>query len=157
MIRYLKVKIINIEGGAGYKGIRYDQTVVVELPVGGVMGLFESTLGKKVATTDMIGSMKEILIIVPVAKVEVIEKTEPRIEPYLEKPSSSSGHIYFGAVNKIGLEDIWHDQPKYKNLMLVNVGLCDIIVPLDPILIKLIKPGDFIKVYGTRSDLLDIN
>lgn len=157
MIHYLKVKITNIKGGAWYEGITYDQTVVVELPGDNVIGLFESTLGKKIVTAEMIGSMKEILIIVPVAKVEVIEKTEPRIESSSQKPSSSSGHTYYGVIKKIGLEDKWHGQFQYTNLILVNVGLGDIIVPINPDLMKSIKIGDFIKIYGSRSDLLDIN
>ncbi|MDJ1423745.1 MAG: hypothetical protein M5U10_17765 [Candidatus Methanoperedens sp.] len=55
---FLKAKIIGIEPGAGYMDAIYDQTVIIELPDGKQMGLFDSVVMK--ATRDMIGKSKNI-------------------------------------------------------------------------------------------------
>lgn len=151
MRKFLEAKITGIEPGAGYMDALYDQTVLIELPDGKQIGLFDSVIMK--ATPDMIGKNKNIVILVPVSNIKKIHKTEPRIEPSYLKPLSYKGHVYYGKIEKIGVKDEWHNEFKYKNLVSVNVGVGEILVDFDKERLKMIEAGDYVQIYALRTDL----
>lgn len=54
------------------------------------------------------------------------------------------------------MEDKWHNEFKYKNLVSVNVGVGEILVDFNRESLNIVEEGDYIQVYALRTDLLEI-
>lgn len=80
----------------------------------------------------------------------------PRIEPSSQKPLGYKGHLFYGKIEKISVEDKWHNEFKYKNLVSVNVGVGEILVDFNRESLNIVEEGDYIQVYALRTDLLEI-
>lgn len=155
MSKFPKARIVKIEPGARYMGTIYDQTVIVELPNKIQFGLFDGAIMR--CTADMIGKITELVILVPISNIEKISETELRVESSPEKPISYRGHVFYGKIKKIKIKDIWSKKEhRYKNLVLVDVGLGDILAQFDEKLLKKFNEGDYIKISAVRTDLLSI-
>lgn len=153
MINFLRSRIIGTKPWTEDEKEVTEQVVVVELPDGEKMGLFDNF--KMVVTPDMVGHIKSLLILVQISKINQPSIVGGTIEPDRENPLQFRNHVYTGRVEKIAVKDVWHGDFGYTNLVSVNVGYGDILVAVDRKLLNKLKIGDYLRILAVRSDLLE--
>lgn len=143
------VTVSQVEPETEYEGTVFDQTVIVGLPDGSEMGLFD----KDVLISDhMVGKQKRILISTLTNNPHV-EQTAERtkgVYPCSENPHSWDNHIYSGSVDQISRSDDNH----YK--ILLGVGIGEIIVRPSKDQFPNLEVGDSLHVTTIRSDICDV-
>lgn len=155
MSLYFKGKIIGTRPWASGQDDNdvIEQIVIVETP-DQRFGILDGFVMQ--VKPEAVGKVKDISIIVPVAKVKKIRDEKPGLEPSGANALGYKGHIYYGKVIAVGIKDIWHHEPGYQYLICVDVGFTDILVDLDKETIQTIKVGDFIEVNASMTTLLRI-
>ena len=129
-----------------------EQTVVIELPDGKQIGLFNTMP----IVQDMIGQMMDISIVVgpKINGIKIVDDTKPGIEPSSNNPHGYRDHKYSGIIREIGVKDKWHPVMGYLYLVSICVGSFNVLVDFDKNLYNIISEGDKVEVKGAMSNLL---
>ena len=156
MSLYIKAKIVSLNPlTVGDDNGIIEQVVVIELSNGLRFGVLDGFVMQ--VKPDMIGKAKEISIIIPVAvNVKIIPNREQGIEPSVENPLDYCYHRFFGFITKVGVKDIWYNEPGLQHLICLNVGFADILVELHKEMFQSVKVGDFVEVLASMTTLLKI-
>lgn len=143
------VTVSQVEPETEYEGTVFDQTVIVDLPDGSEMGLFDKDV---LVSDDMVGKQKRILISTLTNNPNVEQTTERTkgVYPCSEDPHSWDNHVYSGSVDQIMRSDDSH----YK--MLLDVGIGEIIVRPSKEQFPDLEVGNSFRVTAIRSDIYDV-
>lgn len=141
----IKAKITRIEPTTEYQGTIYDQNVVVELPSGILIGVFDLNM---LVEEDMVGETKDLKISLLVGKssIELREDIEPHIDPSGEDPEFWKNHVYFGKVMHISEEERHY-------VMSIDVGDGQVLVQTKEETFPMPEIGSGLRVRASRSDL----
>lgn len=93
--------VLRTESTAEYQGRVYEQNVIIELSDGSQLGVFDPDMLVK---SHHIGEKSRLTIglLTGSGNIEVIEETDPRVEPSEEQPLFWKNHVYYGTVTDIG-------------------------------------------------------
>jgi hypothetical protein len=106
---------------------------------------------------EMLGNLADIAMIMPVARVRLIE------EPY--KPSPVQVHdapeikdviSWFGMVKEIFVKDVWHEPAKYSHLLSIEFKMRETLVNVDDFTFDEARIGFGAKVNAPCICLLDV-
>jgi hypothetical protein len=145
----VRAKIVKMEDGSGYEGKVYDQYVFIELSDGKIIGLFDPDMS---ASPDLLNKVKDITVDAILAFVDKVPEPKFGVESPISEEGKyhppSSGHVFFGKIEKIYGEH-------YNQIVDIGVGK----IMVSPIQIekhKSFKIGDFVKIFGSRADLFRV-
>lgn len=145
----IESKIIDTTPDTEYKGTVYEQCVVIELPDGEQMGIFDSDM---IISDGMIGETLSLSILGYIPKsVEILDESDHQIEPFPDAPLDWQNHTYYGRIEKIGSSN----NPK-RLLLDVGYGTVQIDSDIHTYIDEELVEGMYIRVQTSRSDLLGI-
>ncbi|MEA3294818.1 MAG: hypothetical protein U9P81_07585 [Euryarchaeota archaeon] len=140
----LKARIVKIEPGAGYEDKIYDQYVYIELLNGQILDVFDYEM---IANSQMIGKVKDITISASIGTIVKLSETKFGIVPHkenIEYEPSGHGHVFYGKIEEV--------DEKYCDLV-VDTGVGGILATPRRDQLKDLNIGDFVRVFGNRTDL----
>ena len=145
----IEVELLGSRPEAMYQGTVYDQSVVVRLPDGSRMGLFDKDV---LVDEDLVGQETNLVISLLSNSEDVVRGIDQKgIESNQENPGGWNDHIYHGEVTEV-LEET---ESSYK--VRFDVGYGDVIVYLDREQFDDPPLGDFLQITATRSDIYRVS
>ncbi|SFL69430.1 hypothetical protein SAMN04487950_4630 [Halogranum rubrum] len=141
----VEVGVVGIKHQTEYQGTVFDQSVVVRLPDGSKMGLFD----KDVLVSDGLVGSECIIAISTLSTVSGVEEysNQKGIEPTPVDPEGWSDHTYCGEV--VGLLESTDSSYKVQ----FDVGCGDIIAYLDRDQFDDSPIGCLLRIKAMRSDI----
>lgn len=143
------VTVRRIDPETEYEGTVFDQTVIVGLPDGSEMGLFDKDV---LLSDEMVGEERRILVSTLTNESGIKRTAEGKrgVQPNPKNPLSWDNHAYCGQVNQI----IGETDRKYK--ILLDVGDGKVIVRPKKEQFPDLEVGDVFQVTAIRSDVYDV-
>lgn len=141
----IEARIVDAIPTSEYDGKVYDQRVVVELPGGSKLGLFDPDMK---VMEDMVSEVHQIEIglLIPEGGISVVSGEDIGISPESSSPSSWNNHAYTAKVEeRTGNGETVE--------MLLDLGIGCLTLNVRSSLVENVNVGDIIQIEAQRSDL----
>lgn len=145
----IRMKILDVKQSE-YDEVVQDQKIIVELPNGEVIALFDPDVLVDPSTTGEEVDI-EIGTLATDEYIRRISPTAPRIEPSDDSPVHWNNHVFIGGIDSI---DSANEQ-EYR--ISLDVGLGSIEVRARKGEFDDLTVGDFLRVDAIRSDVIGID
>lgn len=145
----ISVTVSQVEPETEYEDTVFDQTVIIGLPDGSEMGLFDKDA---LVGENMVGKETRILISTLTNDSSIERTTEEKkgIKPYSDDPRSWNNHVYCGSVAQI----VESEHSHYKALL--DIGIGGILFRPSKKRHPSLQVGDSFEVTAIRSDIYDV-
>lgn len=145
----IKARILKVEPTTEHEGIVYDQNVVIELPSGTTIGVFDMDM---LVDEGMVGEMRDLKISLLVGKssIESCTGVELHIDPSRNEPEFWKNHIYYGVVGSVSEEEGHY-------VISLDVGEGQVNVQTKKETFPIPENGDSLRIQASRSDLRGVN
>lgn len=142
-------RILRLEPTTEYEGIVYDQNVVIELPSGITIGVFDMDL---LVDEEMVGGKRdlEISLLVGESSIEPCADIDPHVEPSVKDPEFWKNHTYFGTVRNVSEEEEHY-------VISLDVGEGQVFLQTKEETFPIPDIGNSLRVKASRSDLIRVD
>jgi hypothetical protein len=142
---YIVVKLLEIRPGAGYEGRVYDQYVVMELPDGKIIDVFDPTM---ICRPEQLGSVKKVTIYASLVKIVKVSNRQifgitPSGAGRTPNLRGGHGHIFRGEID---------GKVERSRQLIVNIGYGRIYSDARGCY-EDFEVGESVEIYGVRADL----